>query len=91
MAAHPKQHQVDVSCSSCSNSFSLSFVERVEGPMIVESCSFCHPAYTGKRRNVELNAARKFFDKYKSYSSHIGAPSQEASDDKGKQGDKASS
>ena len=41
--------------------------------MTVESCSSCHPAYTGKSRGVQLNAARKFFDKYKGYSSQIGA------------------
>ena len=90
MVEHPKQHQITVTCSSCSSAYDLFFDTSVKGPLTVESCSSCHPAYTGKRRSVELNAARKFFDKYKNYSSQIGSSAAPKDDAKADASDDAS-
>lgn len=37
----------------------------------VESCHKCHPAYTGKRREVELDAFKKFAQKYSKHSAAL--------------------
>jgi large subunit ribosomal protein L31 len=44
---HPNLHLLDVRCSSCGTSFSISSTaERIS----VGICSNCHPAYTGRKR-----------------------------------------
>jgi large subunit ribosomal protein L31 len=58
---HPELHTVKVSCS-CGHAFQM--VCGAEKPLTVESCRMCHPAYTGKRREVELDAYKRFAAKY---------------------------
>ena len=68
-AIHPKLHKANIVCS-CNNKFSLMIADQIE-QFNVESCYLCHPAYTGKRREVELDAFKKFAQKYSKYSSNV--------------------
>jgi large subunit ribosomal protein L31 len=46
---HPNLHLLDARCSACGTSFELrSTAERIA----VDVCSNCHPAYTGRARDV---------------------------------------
>jgi large subunit ribosomal protein L31 len=58
---HPQLHMVKVSCS-CGHVFQMTC--GIEKDQTVESCRMCHPAYTGKRREVELDAYKRFAAKY---------------------------
>jgi large subunit ribosomal protein L31 len=42
---HPELEVVTVSCSSCGTSFAT---RSASGSLSVETCSQCHPAYTGR-------------------------------------------
>jgi large subunit ribosomal protein L31 len=46
---HPVLHLVDVRCSSCGTTFSTHSTAEA---LSVETCSNCHPAYTGTERAV---------------------------------------
>jgi len=46
---HPTVNLVDVRCSSCGSSFTARSTASV---ILVEVCSNCHPAYTGRRQAV---------------------------------------
>lgn len=44
---HPKYNQVTVTCSTCGNEFATgSTVKEIR----VDTCSNCHPFYTGKQK-----------------------------------------
>ena len=49
MAEHPVLHFVEIRCSSCGESFSTHSTAEA---IVVEVCSNCHPAYTGRGRVV---------------------------------------
>ncbi|MDQ3823566.1 MAG: 50S ribosomal protein L31 [Actinomycetota bacterium] len=50
MTQHPQTHLVDVRCSSCGASFATR--STAGGDIVVDVCSNCHPAYTGRERSV---------------------------------------
>lgn len=59
---HPKMHKCKVTCVSCGNTFeTLSTLEEIR----VDTCSECHPFYTGKQRFVQAaGRVDKFNKKY---------------------------
>jgi large subunit ribosomal protein L31 len=48
LTKHPNSNPVDVRCTSCGAEFSLR--SSFAGPITVDVCSSCHPAYTGAPR-----------------------------------------
>jgi large subunit ribosomal protein L31 len=46
MTQHPHIHAVDVVCATCGTAFT---VRSTATSLSVDSCSNCHPAYTGAR------------------------------------------
>jgi ribosomal protein L31 len=67
--SHPTLHTVQVTCT-CGNKF--DFCSAADKKTLnIESCNKCHPAYTGKRRSFELNASRRFAEKYKGHSAKL--------------------
>jgi large subunit ribosomal protein L31 len=46
---HPNLHAIDVRCSSCGATFSINSTAEL---VSVDVCSNCHPAYTGRSREV---------------------------------------
>jgi large subunit ribosomal protein L31 len=60
---HPNYKQVTVTCS-CGNTFTTgSAVEA--GDIRVETCSQCHPFYTGKKTLLKTGAVDKFYARQK--------------------------
>jgi large subunit ribosomal protein L31 len=49
MTRHPELHRVDAVCASCGTTFSLRSTAE---SFSVETCSNCHPAYTGRQRTA---------------------------------------
>jgi large subunit ribosomal protein L31 len=47
MTQHPALHTVDVVCATCGTSFSI---RSTAAALSVDTCSNCHPAYTGTER-----------------------------------------
>jgi large subunit ribosomal protein L31 len=45
---HPNTNLVDVRCTSCGAE--LTIRSAAAGPIVVDTCSSCHPAYTGLER-----------------------------------------
>lgn len=45
MTQHPTLHRVEVRCTACGATFD---VRSTATALTVESCSRCHPAYTGR-------------------------------------------
>ena len=48
---HPNYSAVQVTCSSCNNSFETGSTEGKD--ISIEVCSECHPFYTGKQKIVD--------------------------------------
>jgi large subunit ribosomal protein L31 len=46
MTRHPDIHTVDIVCATCGSAFT---VRSTASSLTVDSCSSCHPAYTGAR------------------------------------------
>ena len=59
-AIHPETRQASVVCSSCGNAF---VTRSVAGDLVVEVCSSCHPAYTGKTRSVTTGSRVERFER----------------------------
>lgn len=59
---HPKYHTVTVTCSTCGNTFETGSTAK---EIKVDTCSNCHPFYTGKQKTIQA-AGRidKFNKKY---------------------------
>ena len=58
---HPEYNEVSVSCS-CGNSFKAkSTLSKNE--LLIESCSSCHPFYTGKQRMIDTAGRVDKFNK----------------------------
>ncbi len=58
---HPKYVTCKVTCA-CGNTFE---VESTKSELHVETCSQCHPAYTGEQKNVaKRGRAEQFNRKY---------------------------
>jgi large subunit ribosomal protein L31 len=60
---HPAYHQVNVTCS-CGNKFTIQSASGSDS-MTVDVCNKCHPAYTGKQRDVDAGGRlSKFKQRY---------------------------
>ena len=59
---HPEYHKTKVVCASCGNEFeSGSTIENIK----VDTCSKCHPFYTGRQRfAAAAGRVEKFNKKY---------------------------
>jgi len=59
---HPKLEKVTVTCTACGNEFeSLSTTKEIK----VDTCSNCHPFFTGKQRFAQAQGrVEKFNKKY---------------------------
>lgn len=55
---HPNYQEVQVTCS-CGNAFTTMSTHRDE--IKVESCSKCHPFYTGEKRILKTSSVDKFY------------------------------
>lgn len=44
---HPKYNEITVTCSTCGNQFATGSTSK---DMRVDTCSNCHPFYTGKQK-----------------------------------------
>lgn len=58
---HPEYNEVAVSCS-CGNSFKTNST-LAKSELHIESCSECHPFYTGKQRIVDTAGRVDKFNK----------------------------
>lgn len=58
---HPAYHKCTVTCISCGNTFETGSTLGEE--LKVETCSNCHPFYTGKQRNVSTDGRIDKFNK----------------------------
>lgn len=57
---HPKYNAVKVTCTTCGNEFeSGSILKEIR----VDTCSNCHPYYTGKQRFVNAQGRAEIFKK----------------------------
>lgn len=60
---HPKYQKCTVTCISCGNTFET---ESTLKEIRVDTCSNCHPFYTGKQRFTQVDGTiDKFNKKYK--------------------------
>jgi large subunit ribosomal protein L31 len=60
---HPNYHKCKVTCISCGNTFET---ESTLNEIRVDTCSNCHPFYTGKQRFVQNDGrVDKFNKKYR--------------------------
>ncbi len=57
---HPKYNKVTVTCTTCGNQFeSGSILSEVR----VDTCSNCHPFYTGKQKHAQADGRVERFNK----------------------------
>ena len=47
MTTHPQTHVVEVACATCG---AVHTVRSTAARLTVDTCSGCHPAYTGRER-----------------------------------------
>ena len=59
---HPKSNLVTVTCS-CGHVFTTG--STFHGDMKVETCSKCHPHYTGEKRILRTSSVDKFLARQK--------------------------
>jgi len=60
LTQHPNLHLVEVRCSTCGTSFhTRSTAESIS----VDVCSSCHPAYTGRAREVATGGRVERFNR----------------------------
>lgn len=57
---HPEIHVIDVTCVSCGEVFETSSTKK---EIRVDTCSNCHPFYTGKQRFVSTDGRVDRFNK----------------------------
>ena len=59
---HPAYYQTTVTCGSCGTTFVTGSTKQT---IRVESCSNCHPFYTGQRNFIDAEGrVQKFAKKY---------------------------
>ena len=46
---HPKYNKITVTCSTCGNTFETGSTAK---EVRVDTCSNCHPFYTGKQKSI---------------------------------------
>ncbi|HNX94537.1 MAG TPA: 50S ribosomal protein L31 [Holophaga sp.] len=72
---HPELHEVTVHCQ-CGNEFQTRSTKK---ELRVETCSACHPFYTGKQRDLSITGrVEKFQKKYAKKEVAAPAPVAEA-------------
>ena len=60
---HPEYHKVKVVCAGCGNTFETGSTK--SGEIKVDTCSNCHPFYTGRQRfAASQGRIEKFNKKY---------------------------
>jgi large subunit ribosomal protein L31 len=57
---HPNMNLIEVRCSSCGASFTISSTAEA---ISVDVCSNCHPAYTGRERTVSSGGRIERFNR----------------------------
>ncbi len=57
---HPKYHNVTVVCTTCGSTFETGSVLK---EMRVDTCSKCHPFYTGQQKFVQAAGRVERFNK----------------------------
>ena len=57
---HPKYQKVTVTCVSCGNTFETG---STKGEIRVDTCSKCHPFYTGEQKFVQAAGRIDRFNK----------------------------
>ena len=57
---HPKYNAVTVTCTTCGNTFESGSVMK---ELRVDTCSNCHPFYTGQQKTVERGGRVERFKK----------------------------
>jgi len=64
MTQHPHIHAVDVVCATCGTAFT---VRSTASSLSVDSCSNCHPAYTGGRTIVASSDRIERFNRRRAF------------------------
>lgn len=60
---HPNYYQVNVTCTSCGNTFKSGSTKKED--IKVDTCSNCHPFFTGRQRfAASAGRIEKFNKKY---------------------------
>ena len=57
---HPKYNKITVTCTSCGTEFETG---STKSAIRVDTCSNCHPFYTGKQRFVNAQGRAEIFKK----------------------------
>ena len=57
---HPELTLATIRCSTCGNVFTTS---STRSEIVVDTCSNCHPAYTGVERTVSQGSRTERFEK----------------------------
>ena len=57
---HPQLHRTAVVCSTCGTAFET---RSTAGDLTVETCSSCHPAYTGAERAAATGSRVERFER----------------------------
>lgn len=57
---HPKYHTVTVTCSTCGNTFETGSTSK---EIKVDTCSNCHPFFTGKQKSAQAAGRIDKFNK----------------------------
>ncbi|MDD3123079.1 MAG: 50S ribosomal protein L31 [Candidatus Izemoplasmatales bacterium] len=57
---HPKYQTITVTCSTCGNSFETGSTAK---EIKVDTCSNCHPFYTGKQKSAQAAGRIDKFNK----------------------------
>lgn len=59
---HPEFHEMTVTCTACGNEFKSGSTKK---ELRVDTCSNCHPFYTGTQRAASADSrSEKFKSKY---------------------------
>jgi large subunit ribosomal protein L31 len=57
---HPKLNLIDIRCTSCGTTFST---RSTADKIVVDVCSNCHPAYTGRERSLSSTGRVERFNR----------------------------
>ena len=57
---HPNYHKVNVICTTCGNEFETGSTKK---EMRIDTCSNCHPFYTGRQKHVAAAGRVERFNK----------------------------
>jgi len=57
---HPQYNRVTVTCTTCSNSFESGSVKE---EIRIDTCSNCHPFYTGRQKFAQADGRIERFNK----------------------------